>query len=145
VWQTGKYYYQGIIDRLGLNVHPNVRILEFLNRMDLAYAAADVIISRAGAGTIAELCLIRKPVILVPSPNVAEDHQTKNAMALVKNNAALMIADRSAEDTLVTEALALLKNTARAEAFAENIGKMALRDSDEIIATEVLKLAGRIV
>jgi UDP-N-acetylglucosamine--N-acetylmuramyl-(pentapeptide) pyrophosphoryl-undecaprenol N-acetylglucosamine transferase len=145
VWQTGKYYYQGIVDRLGLDVHPNVRILEFLNRMDLAYAAADVIISRAGAGTIAELCLIRKPVILVPSPNVAEDHQTKNALALVKNNAALMIADRSAEDTLVTEALALLKNTARAEAFAENIGKMALRDSDEIIATEVLKLAGRIV
>jgi UDP-N-acetylglucosamine--N-acetylmuramyl-(pentapeptide) pyrophosphoryl-undecaprenol N-acetylglucosamine transferase len=143
VWQTGKYYYQGIIDRLGVNPHPNVRILEFLNRMDLAYAAADVIISRAGAGTIAELCLIKKPVILVPSPNVAEDHQTKNALALVKNNAALLIADRSAEDTLVTEALALLKNKTRSAEFAENIGKMALRDSDDIIATEVLKLAGR--
>jgi UDP-N-acetylglucosamine--N-acetylmuramyl-(pentapeptide) pyrophosphoryl-undecaprenol N-acetylglucosamine transferase len=145
IWQTGKYYYQGIIDRLGLNAHPNVRILEFLNRMDLAYAAADVIISRAGAGTIAELCLVQKPVILVPSPNVAEDHQTKNAMALVKNNAALMIADRAAEGTLVTEALALLKNKTRSEQFAANIGKMAMRDSDDIIATEVLKLAGRTV
>jgi UDP-N-acetylglucosamine--N-acetylmuramyl-(pentapeptide) pyrophosphoryl-undecaprenol N-acetylglucosamine transferase len=145
IWQTGKFYYQGIVDRLGLNVHPNVRILEFLNRMDLAYAAADIIISRAGAGTIAELCLIKKPVILVPSPNVAEDHQTKNAMALVKNNAALMIADRSAEDTLVKEALSLLNDKPRAEVFAENIGKMALRDSDDIIATEVLKLAGRVV
>lgn len=145
IWQTGKYYYQGIVDRIGLNVHPNVRILEFLNRMDLAYAAADVIISRAGAGTIAELCLVQKPVILVPSPNVAEDHQTKNAMALVKHNAALLIADRAAEDTLVREALNLLKSKVRSAEFAENIGKMALHDSDEIIATEVLKLAGRTI
>lgn len=143
IWQTGKYYYKGIIERLGENPHPNVRILEFLNRMDLAYAAADVIISRAGAGTIAELCLIKKPVILVPSPNVAEDHQTKNALALVKNNAALMIADLSAEDTLVKAALTLLSDKDRCETFSENIGKMALRDSDEIIAREVLKLTNR--
>lgn len=143
IWQTGKYYYKGIIERLGANPHPNVRILEFLNRMDLAYAAADVIISRAGAGTIAELCLIKKPVILVPSPNVAEDHQTKNAFALVKNQAALMIADRSAEDTLVKAALDLLNDSARCEAFSENIGKMALVDADDIIANEVLKLTRR--
>jgi UDP-N-acetylglucosamine--N-acetylmuramyl-(pentapeptide) pyrophosphoryl-undecaprenol N-acetylglucosamine transferase len=141
LWQTGKYYYPGIIERLGLNVHPNVRILEFLNRMDLAYAAADVIISRAGAGTIAELCLIRKPVILVPSPNVAEDHQTKNALALVKQNAAILIADRSAEDTLVTEALALLKDKDKSKMLSENIGKMAMHESDDVIAKEVLKLA----
>jgi len=143
IWQTGKYYYEGIIERLGANPHPNVRILEFLNRMDLAYAAADVIISRAGAGTIAELCLIKKPVILVPSPNVAEDHQTKNAFALVKNQAALMIADRSAEDTLVKAALDLLNDGARCAAFSENIGKMALVDADDIIANEVLKLTRR--
>lgn len=143
IWQTGKFYYKGIIERLGADPHPNVRILEFLNRMDLAYAAADVIISRAGAGTIAELCLIKKPVILVPSPNVAEDHQTKNAFALVKNQAALMIADRSAEDTLVKAALDLLNDSARCEAFSENIGKMALVDADEIIANEVLKLTRR--
>jgi len=145
VWQTGKFYYQGIMERLGQNFHPNVRVLEFLNRMDLAYAAADVIISRAGAGTIAELCLIKKPVILVPSPNVAEDHQTKNALALVKNNAALLITDRSAEDTLVTEALDLLKDETRSAMFAENIGKMALPEADDIIAAEVFKLAGRTV
>jgi len=143
IWQTGKYYYGGIMERLGPNFHSNIRILEFLNRMDLAYAAADVIISRAGAGTIAELCLIRKPVILVPSPNVAEDHQTKNAMALVKNNAALLINDRSAEDTMVKEALDLLNDRNRCEEFSENIGKMALPEADEIIAGEVLKLAGR--
>ncbi|HWW42608.1 undecaprenyldiphospho-muramoylpentapeptide beta-N-acetylglucosaminyltransferase [Pedobacter sp.] len=143
IWQTGKYYYQGIIERLGENTHPQVRILEFLNRMDLAYAAADVIISRAGAGTIAELCLVKKPVILVPSPNVAEDHQTKNALALAKNNAAIIITDRSAEDTLVDEALSLLKNTEKCAELSLNIGKMALAEADEQIAGEVLKLAGR--
>lgn len=141
LWQTGKSYYKGIVERLGADSHPNVRIMEFVNRMDLAYAAADIIVSRAGAGTIAELCLIKKPVILVPSPNVAEDHQTKNAMALVKNKAALLIADRSAEDTLVTEALALLNDKERCSAFSDNIGRMALEDADSIIAGEVLKLA----
>jgi len=140
IWQTGKFYYKGIIERLGSGFHPNVRILEFLNKMDMAYAAADVIISRAGAGTIAELCLIKKPVILVPSPNVAEDHQTKNAVALVKNGAAVLITDRSAEDTLVAEALTLLKDEARRKILSENIGKMALPDADNIIAEEVLKL-----
>ena len=141
IWQTGKFYYKGIVERIGLDFHPNIRILEFLNKMDMAYAAADLIISRAGAGTIAELCLIKKPVILVPSPNVAEDHQTKNAMALVKQNAALLIADRSAEDTLVREALSLLNDKERSKMFSENIGKMALPDADNIIAEEVMILA----
>lgn len=143
IWQTGKYYYKGIVERIGVEPHPNVRVLEFLDRMDLAYAAADVIISRAGAGTIAELCLIKKPVILVPSPNVAEDHQTKNALALVKNHAALMIADHAAEDTLIKATLSLLNDEVRCEAFSENIGKMALAEADEIIAKEVLKLTRR--
>ena len=143
IWQTGKYYYEGIIERIGLDVHPNIRVFEFLNQMDIAYAAADVIISRAGAGTIAELCLIHKPVVLVPSPNVAEDHQTKNALALVKNDAAMLINDRSAEDTLVKETLDLLKDEKRCQLMSENIGKMALPDSDEIIAAEVFKLSGK--
>lgn len=142
IWQTGKFYYKGIIERLGEHFHPNVRILEFLNKMDMAYAAADVIISRAGAGTIAELCLIRKPVILVPSPNVAEDHQTKNALALVKNDAAILIADRSAEDTLISEALGLLKDDEKSRTLSENIGKMALPKADEIIAKRIMNLAG---
>jgi UDP-N-acetylglucosamine--N-acetylmuramyl-(pentapeptide) pyrophosphoryl-undecaprenol N-acetylglucosamine transferase len=140
IWQTGKYYYNGIVERVGLNYHPNVRILEFLNQMDLAYAAADVIISRAGAGTIAELCLVKKPVILVPSPNVAEDHQTKNALALVKENAALLIADTAAEDTLVAQALSLLNDAEKSARLSENIGKMAFADADVVIAREVLKL-----
>ena len=140
IWQTGKFYYNGVLERVGLNYHPNVVILEFLNKMDLAYAAADLIISRAGAGTIAELCIIQKPVILVPSPNVAEDHQTKNAMALVKNDAAMLITDRSAEDTLVAEALKLLQNEDRCKVLSNNIGKMAYQDADVVIANEVLKL-----
>ena len=143
IWQTGKFYYRGVLERVGLDYHPNVIILEFLNKMDLAYAAADLIISRAGAGTIAELCVIQKPVILVPSPNVAEDHQTKNAMALVKNDAAILINDRSAEDTLVAEALKLLQNADRCEVLSENIGKMAYQDSDIVIANEVLKLVSK--
>lgn len=140
IWQTGKFYYKGIVERLGLDYHPDVRILEFLNQMDLAYAASDVIISRAGAGTIAELCLIKKPVILVPSPNVAEDHQTKNALALVKENAAILITDASAEDTLVTQALNLLNDKEKSAQLSENIGKMAFANADEVIAKEVLKL-----
>ena len=140
IWQTGKFYYHGILERVGLDYHPNIIILEFLNKMDLAYAASDLIISRAGAGTIAELCFIQKPVILVPSPNVAEDHQTKNAMALVKNDAAIIINDSSAEDTLVAEALKLLHNSDRCKALGENIGKMAYQNSDIVIANEVLKL-----
>lgn len=140
IWQTGKYYYAGIVERLGAEFNSGIRILEFLNQMDLAYAAADLIISRAGAGTIAELCLIKKPVILVPSPNVAEDHQTKNALALVGNKAAVLINDRSAEDMLVKEALALLKDEKQCELLSANIGRMALPEADELIADEVFKL-----
>src|SRR5476651_662076 len=109
IWQTGKLYYQGIIDKLGEDYHPNIKIMGFLERMDLAYAAADIIISRAG-GTISELCVVGKPAILVPSPNVAEDHQTKNALALIEKNAAIFVADRDAEEKLVDKALELLKD-----------------------------------
>jgi UDP-N-acetylglucosamine--N-acetylmuramyl-(pentapeptide) pyrophosphoryl-undecaprenol N-acetylglucosamine transferase len=140
IWQTGKVYYNGIIEKLGENYHPDVRIMEFLNRMDLAYAAADVIISRAGAGTIAELCVIKKPVVLVPSPNVAEDHQTKNALALLLGNAALFVADRDAGANLVDKALELLNDKATQKELSGNIGKLAMPDADEVIAKEVMKL-----
>jgi UDP-N-acetylglucosamine--N-acetylmuramyl-(pentapeptide) pyrophosphoryl-undecaprenol N-acetylglucosamine transferase len=142
IWQTGKFYYKGIIEKLGENYHEDIRIVEFLNRMDLAYAAADIIISRAGAGTIAELCAIKKPVILVPSPNVAEDHQTKNALALVKEHAAAFIADRDAETKLVDKALELLNDTELKRKLGDNIGKLALPDADEVIAKEVMNIAG---
>ena len=141
IWQTGKYYYKSITEQLQGKDLSGVKVLEFLHRMDLAYAAADLVISRAGAGTIAELCAVKKPVILVPSPNVAEDHQTKNAMALVKNNAALMVTDSVAETELVDIALLLLNDKNKCKELSENIGKMELPDADEIIAREVLKLA----
>ena len=140
IWQTGKVYFPGVMEKFGENYHPNVRILEFLNRMDLAYAAADIIISRAGAGTIAELCIVGKPVILVPSPNVAEDHQTKNALALVHDNAASFVADREAETTLIPKALELLKDEAHGKILSNNISRLALPHADEVIAQYVIDI-----
>jgi UDP-N-acetylglucosamine--N-acetylmuramyl-(pentapeptide) pyrophosphoryl-undecaprenol N-acetylglucosamine transferase len=141
IWQTGKFYYKDIIEKLGENYHEDIRIVEFLNRMDLAYAAADIIISRAGAGSIAELCAVKKPVILVPSPNVAEDHQTKNALALVQEHAAAFVADRDAGTKLVDKALGLLNDNAEKKMLADNIAKLALPDADEVIAKEVMRIA----
>ncbi len=140
IWQTGKFYYKDMTEQLGDGYSPNIKVLEFLDRMDLAYAAADVIISRAGAGTIAELCIVKKPVILVPSPNVAEDHQTKNAMALVHENAAILVKDQEAADKLVDTALNLLKDDAQQKILGNNIGKMALPNADEVIAKEVMQI-----
>lgn len=141
IWQTGKYYYQSVIGQMKGKEHPNIKVLEFLHRMDLAYAAADLVISRAGAGTIAELCAVKKPAILVPSPNVAEDHQTKNAIALVENDAAIMVGDAMAELELIDIALLLIDNKDKCKALSDNIGKMALPDADEVIAREVLRIA----
>ncbi|MEN0057057.1 MAG: undecaprenyldiphospho-muramoylpentapeptide beta-N-acetylglucosaminyltransferase [Mucilaginibacter sp.] len=140
IWQTGKFYYKQIIEKLGEDYHPDIKITEFLSRMDLAYAAADIIISRAGAGTIAELCMVKKPVILVPSPNVAEDHQTKNALALVQEEAAVFLADRDAEAKLVDRALELLNDREQQKKLGVNIGKMAMPNADEVIARELLKI-----
>lgn len=140
IWQTGKFYYKGIIEKLGENYHPNLQVREFLTRMDLAYAAADMIISRAGAGTIAELCMVKKPVILVPSPNVAEDHQTKNALALVHENAAVFVADSDAEAKLVDRALELLEDRDLQKKLSNNIAQMAMPNADETIAKELIQI-----
>ena len=140
LWQTGKYYFDDAkkaADDFGFE---NVKVKDFIIRMDMAYAAADIIISRAGAGTISELCLVGKPVILVPSPNVAEDHQTKNAMALVKKEAAIMVPDVEAREKLIRKAIDLLSNKEKTESLSKNIKGMVLRDSAKIIAEEVLKL-----
>lgn len=142
IWQTGKYYYEDVKQKLGNGNAENIRLLEFLNRMDLAYAAADVIISRAGAGTIAELCIVGKPVILVPSPNVAEDHQTKNAKALVQEQACEYVADRKAVDELIDTALKLLGDENKKKKLSENIRRLALPDADEVIAKEVIHITG---
>ena len=143
VWQTGKFYYEEMKSRLAeqepvANLFPT----EFVQDMDTAYAASDLVISRAGAGTISELCLLGKPVILVPSPNVAEDHQTKNALALADVEAAIHIRDVDARKELIPAAVDLVKDDERLAGLHENILKLAMHDSAEIIAHEVLKLAG---
>ena len=119
---------------------PNLKIMDFISDMGAAYKAADLVISRAGASSISEFQLIGKPVILVPSPNVAEDHQTKNAMALVNKDAALCVKDVDAPDTLIKLALDTIKNDEKLASLSENVKKMGLKNSAEIIADEVIKL-----
>ncbi len=143
LWQTGKYYYDDIMQRSLDRTGDKVIIRSFIERIDLAFAAADIIISRAGAGTISELCLAGKPVILVPSPNVAENHQTKNAMALAGKDAAIVISDENASKLLVREAIGLASDNLRKKTLSENIARMAEKDSDMRIAMEVLKLIGK--
>ncbi len=138
LWQTGKLY----IDECAKAAegHPAVQAMAFISRMDLAYRAADVVVSRAGAGTISELQLVGLPAILVPSPNVAEDHQRKNAMALVEQNAAVMILDGDCRDNLAREIKALLDDENKRQTLSENISKMALRESDEKIVDRIYEI-----
>ncbi len=140
LWQCGKAYYQKLGKFMESAGNRNVRLLEFIARMDLAYAAADLIISRAGALTVSELCHVGKPVILIPSPNVAEDHQTRNAMALVKKEAAVYIADHEAEDKMITEAMSILSDQERSSRLSENIKELAVRDSALRIADEIINM-----
>jgi UDP-N-acetylglucosamine--N-acetylmuramyl-(pentapeptide) pyrophosphoryl-undecaprenol N-acetylglucosamine transferase len=143
LWQTGKNYFENINSLITPAMSGMISVHGFINRMENAFAAADIIISRAGAGTISELCLVGKPVILVPSPNVAEDHQTKNALALTYKNAAIMIRDSEASKRLVDEAIKLVSNKKERKSLSKNISMMAARDADVKIAQEVLKLAGK--
>lgn len=140
LWQTGKYYYDNVKSLVSASFCGNVSVHGFIDRMDLAYAVADIIISRAGAGTISELCLVGKPVILVPSPNVAEDHQTKNASALADREAAVLIPDSLVGKTLIVEAVRLVADREKRKRLSENIRVLAERDADIRIAREVLKL-----
>ncbi len=114
--------------------------MDFITRMDLGYAIADVVISRAGAIAISELCLVRKPVILVPSPNVAEDHQTKNALALVNHHAALLVKDADAKEQLATTVLELLENEEKCHSLHRNIGGLGFTNSAEAIASVIADL-----
>ncbi len=139
-WQTGRLYYEEVRKRLvPMNVK-NIRYVDFINRMDLAYRMADVVVSRAGAGTISELCLVGKPMVLVPSPNVAEDHQTSNAMALVERNAALMVSDREAPGQLIPQIIRLLEDHRQRETLAENCRKMALPHSSSLIVEDIYRM-----
>ena len=141
LWQTGKYYSAEISERLKGEQIPNLKVTDFITDMGVAYRAADLVISRAGAGSISEFCLLGKPVILVPSPNVAEDHQTKNALALANRDAALYVKDAEAPATLLKLALETVGNEAKLKSLSENVLKLALPDSATIIAKEVIKLA----
>lgn len=140
IWQTGKYYNKQITEELKGKLPSNLIVTDFISDMGAAYTAADLVISRAGASSISEFCLIGKPVILVPSPNVAEDHQTKNAMALVNKQAAIYVKDSDAPDCLLEQAIKLIKDDDKLKNLSENILKLALPDSADIIAKEVIKI-----
>ena len=155
IWQTGKIYIQQVKDAITtttgeavrnprISAIPNLYVTDFIKDMASAYAAADLVISRAGAGSISEFCLLNKPVILVPSPNVAEDHQTKNALALVDKEAAIYVKDADAMKHLIPVALETVADAQKLKTLSENIAKLALPDSATIIAKEVLKLIDKL-
>lgn len=140
IWQTGRYYYSEATRHLKAYRGMPIWCSDFITRMDYAYAAADLIISRAGASSISELCLLKKPVILVPSPNVAEDHQTKNASALVNKEAAIMVADKDAEQQLVPKALEVIHNDELLTLLSRNIEQLAQHNSADRIVDEIVKI-----
>ena len=151
IWQCGKYYKEGIdvfmkeakANGIGGKSIDRIQHSDFIKRMDLAYAIADVVVSRSGASSVSELCAAGKAVIFVPSPNVAEDHQTHNAMALVNKDAALIVRDGEAEEKLMAEACALIENPEKIALLETNISKLALRDAAMTIADEVYKIVNR--
>ncbi len=140
IWQTGKRYFADAKKAFDNNPCSNVLVTDFISRMDYAYAIADVVVARAGASTISELTFLGKPSILIPSPNVAEDHQTHNAMALANQNAAICLPDKEAEEKLAPLAINLLLDDERKSSIAENSKKMAQNDSALRIANEIVKL-----
>ena len=141
IWQTGSYYKEHIAEELKKHGKlENLHVTDFIRSMDMAYMAADLVISRAGASSISELCLLGKPSILVPSPNVSEDHQTHNAMALVNTNAALIVKDAEAEEKLIPMAINTVKDMNLLRTLGKNAHDMAFRDSDIKIAEEILQL-----
>jgi UDP-N-acetylglucosamine--N-acetylmuramyl-(pentapeptide) pyrophosphoryl-undecaprenol N-acetylglucosamine transferase len=142
IWQTGRIYIDEVRKAVAqAGEIPMLHVTDFISDMATAYRAADLVISRAGAGSISEFCLLQKPVILVPSPNVAEDHQTKNALALVNKNAALYIKDVEAKETLLDKAIQAVKQPELLKNLSKNIAELAFTDSANVIAKEVIKLA----
>ena len=140
IWQTGKIYIETAKQQTAPFAAKNIKAVDFITRMDLAYAIADVVVSRAGAGAISELCIVQKPSIFVPLPTAAEDHQTKNALSLVHKNAAILVKDAEAKDKLVNEAVKLISDTAKQQELKQNMARLALPNAAEMITNEVLKL-----
>ncbi len=143
LWQTGKFYIDGAREAAASSTSPNLLVTDFVSRMDYAYSIADLVVSRAGASSISEICLLGKPVILVPSPNVAEDHQTQNALALLRKEAAIMIKDSEAGEKLVDKALEILSDDTTLKKLSVNVKKLAQENSADRIATEIIKLSLR--
>ncbi len=140
IWQTGAYYFDQIQNEIAGRKPANLQVHQFITRMDLAFAASDVVISRAGAGTISELCLVGKPAILVPSPNVAEDHQTKNALSLVEKDAAILLTDSEIDKKMFPVAFETVKNNELCLLMATNIETLAKPEATRTIVNEVEKL-----
>ena len=143
IWQTGRNYFEDVRKRKDLSDNILVKVFPFIREMDMAYGCADIIVSRAGAGTISELAVAGKPVILIPSPNVAEDHQTKNAMALSKRNAAILLRDSEAKEKLAGVITELIRNEELRNTLAFNILNYAIPDAADRIAREILNITGR--
>lgn len=143
IWQTGKGFYETAKMAVAKYEGKGIKAYDFIQKMDYAYAVADLVISRAGASSVSELCLVKKPCILIPSPNVAEDHQTKNAMALVTYNAAVILKDVDSRDQLCKQTMDLINDSEQCFKLSENIGKLAFQDSAIVIANEVLSLINR--
>jgi UDP-N-acetylglucosamine--N-acetylmuramyl-(pentapeptide) pyrophosphoryl-undecaprenol N-acetylglucosamine transferase len=139
-WQTGKPYYE-TAKQVAATYGGKIKVFEFIREMDYAYAAADIVVSRAGALAIAEMCIAAKPVIFVPLPHAAEDHQTSNAMALVEHNAALMVRDNEAKTELVKKMKTLLHDASMQEVMRMSLAKMAIKDADERIAGKIIEIA----
>ena len=142
LWQTGKLYYEDALKCIENSGASKVKAMPFIREMNLAYGCADIIVSRAGAGTISELAIAGKPSILIPSPNVAEDHQTKNALSLTGKNAAVLVRDNEAGEKLLDVIINLTEHEELRNVLAENIMKLAIPDAGKKIAGEIFKLIG---
>ena len=143
IWQTGKIYYQDALKAYEPYRCDEIKVTDFLSRMDYAYAVADLVVSRAGASSISELSLLGKPSILVPSPNVAEDHQTHNARALSDKGAAILVRDVEAVDIMVDTALVTIASKEKLQSLSENVLKLAYPNSAEKIVEEIVKLVSK--
>ena len=143
VWQTGKAFYPIAAEAIKDYEANGIKAFDFINKMDLAYAFADIVVSRAGASSVSELCLVKKPSILIPLPSAAEDHQTKNAMALTNHNAAILVKDSEAREKLGSIVIDLINNGPERIRLGENIIRLAFKDAADVIASEILNLVKR--
>lgn len=140
IWQTGRLFYEKAIALINKQHHEGIYVSAFIDRMDLAYAAADLVVSRAGAIAVSEICAVQKPAILIPSPNVAEDHQTKNALALTNNHAAVLITDNEAREKLVPAIVEIIYDEKKKHTLKERIASLTYRDAADVIASMAMDL-----